>query len=221
VSDQPVYNICFHGIGTPARELEPGEDVFWVGRDTFLRLLDEVAGWPSVRISFDDSNASDLEIGLPALLERGLTADFFVLAGRFASAGSLDPAGVRELAAAGMTIGNHGMHHRPWRGLDDTTVHEELATARDQIAAVVGSDVDTAACPLGRYDRALIGHLRRLGYRRFYTSDRRPVRPGTWMQARYSVHTGDTAESLRTEAFQRSVTTRLRSSAASVAKRWR
>ena len=77
-----VLNILFHGVGKPARELEPGEDVYWVTEDRFRSILDEISGWPEVRISFDDSNSSDLEIALPALIERGLTADFFVLAGR-------------------------------------------------------------------------------------------------------------------------------------------
>src|SRR5687768_1699714 len=106
-----IVNVCFHGIGTPARELEPGEDRYWIPVDVYHRVLDDVATWPSVRISFDDGNASDVEIGLPALLERGLTADFFVLAGRLGAAGSLDEAAVKELAAAGMTIGTHGMRH--------------------------------------------------------------------------------------------------------------
>ena len=25
-----VLNICFHGIGTPQRQLQPGEDAYWV-----------------------------------------------------------------------------------------------------------------------------------------------------------------------------------------------
>ena len=28
-----VLNICFHGIGTPQRQLEPGEDAYWVDTD--------------------------------------------------------------------------------------------------------------------------------------------------------------------------------------------
>ena len=41
MSEQPSFpvNILFHGIGTPRRELEPGEDAYWVGRDQFEALL--------------------------------------------------------------------------------------------------------------------------------------------------------------------------------------
>ena len=77
-----VLNVSFHGIGAPGRELEPGEDPYWVDTERFLRILDEIATWPSVRLSFDDGNASDLRVAAPALADRGLTAQFFPLAGR-------------------------------------------------------------------------------------------------------------------------------------------
>src|SRR3712207_5181342 len=97
---ETVINVCFHGIGTPRRELEPGEAPYWIGVDTYHRVLDDLASWPlPVRISFDDGNASDVEIGLPGLLSRGLTADFFVLAGRLGQTGSLDEPAVKELVA--------------------------------------------------------------------------------------------------------------------------
>ena len=117
-----MLNICFHGIGTPRRELEPGESAYWVDTDRCLRILDEIATWPSVRISFDDANASDVQIGLPALIERSLDAQFFVLAGRLGAPGSLDVDDVRELVHHGMVIGTHGMSHRPWRGMNSADV---------------------------------------------------------------------------------------------------
>ncbi|HEY8472303.1 MAG TPA: polysaccharide deacetylase family protein [Natronosporangium sp.] len=192
-----AINICFHGIGTPRRELEPGEAPYWVTEPRFLEILDEVATWPRTRLSFDDGNASDVEIALPALLERGLRADFFVLAGRLGKPGSLSEADLRELTRHGMGIGSHGMAHRSWRGLDPAGRREEFVEARERLAAAAGVPVDTAACPLGRYDRRVLAELRRLGYTRVYTSDRRPARPDGWLQPRHSVRDGDTRESLR------------------------
>ena len=110
---ETCLNICFHGIGSPARDLEDGEAPYWVGRETFLRVLDEVATWPRVALSFDDGNASDIEIGLPALKDRGLQATFFVLAARLDQPGSLSRDAVRELHTAGMTMGSHGMDAPP------------------------------------------------------------------------------------------------------------
>jgi hypothetical protein len=93
------------------------------------------------------------------------------------------------------------MWHRPWRGLDPATSDAELVQARDRLAVVAGTVVDTAACPLGRYDRELLGRMRRLGYRRVFTSDRRRARAGSWLQPRYSVRRDDTPDSLRAEAL--------------------
>jgi peptidoglycan/xylan/chitin deacetylase (PgdA/CDA1 family) len=215
-------NICFHGIGRPGRTLEEGEDPYWVGADQFLRLLDEITTWPSVQISFDDGNASDVEIGLPALLERSLTAQFFVLAGRLDKPGSLRTADVRELGRHGMSVGTHGMHHRSWRRMDAATTRVELVEAREQIADASGTTVDLAACPLGDYDRRLLAALRRQGFRRVYTSDRQPARTGGWLQPRFSVRDVDTPQSLLAQVRaplrpQR----RLRLEATALVKRWR
>ncbi len=201
MADDGVINVCFHGVGTPRRELEPGEDVYWVSTDRFRQILDEVATWPAVRISFDDGNASDVQIALPALLERELRADFFVLAGRLDTPGSLDEEAVRELGRHGMRIGTHGMRHRSWRQLDPQARHDELVAARERLAGVTGAVVDTAACPLGRYDRSLLSELRRLGYRHVFTSDRRPTRSGAWLQPRYSVRGDDTPETMRADVL--------------------
>jgi peptidoglycan/xylan/chitin deacetylase (PgdA/CDA1 family) len=217
---KPTINLCFHGIGTPRRELEPGEDVYWITVDLFLSILDEAGTWPSVEISFDDGNASDFEVGLPALTERDLRASFFVIADRLDRAGSLGSDQVRELSDQGMTIGSHGAAHRPWPGMDAATREREFVLARERLADVVAAPVDLAACPLGRYDRRVLWHLRRLGYRRVFTSDRRPANARAWLQPRYSVRRTDTPESLRAEIMP-SLAERVRLEAVGLVKRLR
>src|SRR5215471_2687639 len=196
-----VVNVCFHGIGQPGRELEPGEDAYWVGVDDFGAALDLLAERPDVRLSFDDGNASDVAVALPMLVERGLTASFFLVAGRVDQPGSVDAAGVRALVDAGMTVGSHGMAHRPWVGLSAEERRVELEEARDRLAGWAGVPVETAACPLGRYDRQVLGGLRDLGYRRVFSSDRRRSRSDQWLQHRYSVRRHDTPASLRQDVL--------------------
>ena len=221
MAENQIVNVCFHGIGTPDRELEPGEDKYWISTELFHEILDEVKTWSSVRISFDDGNASDAEIGLPGLVERNLTGDFFMVADRIDKRGSLSHNQLLQLRDAGMRIGSHGMHHRSWRGIDPATRAAEFVTARERIASVTGTAVDEVACPLGAYDRHVLGALRAQGYRRVYTSDRRVARPTAWLQPRYSICKGDSAEKLRAEVFHSAPTHRLRNSAAAVVKRWR
>ena len=217
-----TVNVCFHGIGTPARELEPGEAPYWVTESEFLRILDLLAARDDVRLSFDDGNASDVEIGLPALRERGLDATFFALAGRLDEPGSLSGDDLRALVGAGMTIGSHGMDHVPWRGLSPADVTRELAAARALLAEASGTPIREAALPLGRYDRTTLGHLRRLGYTAVHTSDRRTARAGAWLQPRHSVRAGDTAESVARDVLTPpGLPARVRGTAVGLVKRWR
>ena len=154
-----TINLTFHGLGDIDRDLDPGEADVWVSRERYLSLLDAVQDRDDVRITFDDGNLSDLEIGLPALRARGLSATFFVVAGRLGTPGFLDADGVRELQAAGMTIGCHGMRHRPWRRLAGHDLHEELVEAKRKLEDVVERPVTEAACPFGSYDRRVLRSL--------------------------------------------------------------
>lgn len=222
MTDKSLINICFHGIGNPGRELEPGESRYWISVQQFDAILDEIALWPSLRISFDDGNHSDVEFGLPALAKRGLKATFFVLAGRLGEAGSIDTAGIAELSKAGMTIGTHGMGHRSWRGMDASTEQMELMAARRQIAEVARCSVDEAALPLGQYDRRLLYQLKRLGYQAVHTSDRRQARAGSWLQPRFSVRAEDTAQTLRRQVkAARRIDRKLKLEAVGAIKRFR
>lgn len=189
-----MINLCFHGIGAPPDGVPAAEAAYWIGADTFRRVLDRVGERPDVRLSFDDGNTSDVAVALPELVERGRSAEFFVIAGRLGEPGSLSADEVRGLRRAGMGVGSHGMHHRVWRRLSRAERHEELVVARDLLQEVLGEPVRTAACPLGRYDRATLTALRRLRYDRVYTSDRALARPGTWRQARFSLRAHDTAD---------------------------
>lgn len=192
-----ITNICFHGIGRCEREREPGEAHYWITRDMFHGVLDEVAGRADVRLSFDDGNRSDVDVALPALTARGLTGTFFALAGRLDDPASLTPGDLKALRAAGMDVGSHGWAHIPWRGLTAPEAQRELVEARTALAEAAGSEIRDAALPLGRYDRALLGRIRPLGYRTVFTSDRFRAREGSWLQARYSVTAEDTIASVR------------------------
>lgn len=198
-----IINLCFHGIGTPRRTLEPDEDVYWISARLYHQVLDEVASRPDVALSFDDGNSSDIEHGLPALLERGLNATFFALAGRLEHQGSLSGEDLKALRQSGMTIGTHGMEHVPWRYLSADERHREFLEARDRISEASGSEVREAALPLGRYDRSVLSHLRKAGYDHVYSSDRRRARPASWFQPRYSLHADDTIDTVRSTILAR------------------
>lgn len=185
-----VLNLTVHGIGEPPRELDPGEDVTWVSVEQFEQVLDEVEDRQDVRLTFDDGNDSDLRIGLPALLERGLRAEFFVLAGRLGERARLDADGVRELVRHGMRVGSHGWAHRDWRRLAPEQEAEELRRSAEVLSELSGEPVSRVAIPFGSYDRHVLARLRRAGVSLAYTSDGGRARADAWLQPRTSLHRG-------------------------------
>ena len=130
-------------------------------------------------------------------MERGLTATFFVLASRVDAEGSLSRGDLRDMTAAGMTIGSHGFDHVPWRRLDSRATSRELVAAREMIAAAAGAPVREVACPFGAYDRSTISALRALDYDHAYTVDGGYARQGSWLQTRRSIHDDDNAATVR------------------------
>jgi peptidoglycan/xylan/chitin deacetylase (PgdA/CDA1 family) len=191
-----VHNLTFHGVGTPPRELTPEEAHVWLSQERYLAVLDAIHGRHDVRISFDDSFRTDIDVALPALLERGMTATFFVLAGRLHHPEHLAETDLVRLREAGMTIGSHGMDHRNWRRLDAGELTRELEDARGVLAAAVNAPVTRTSVPFGAYDRHVLGRLRDAGYDHVYTSDGGPAREDAWLQARTSVTVVDAPDAL-------------------------
>jgi peptidoglycan/xylan/chitin deacetylase (PgdA/CDA1 family) len=201
VTPDAVHNVNFHGVGEPARALGASEAMVWLSVSRLLETLDSLQGRTDVRISFDDGNRSDVEVALPALLARGMTATFFVLAGRLEDPGFLDAEDVHELVAAGMTIGSHGLHHRDWRRLRDAELTCELGMSRRILEDVIGRPVTRAAVPFGSYDRRVLASARRDGgYEQLFTSDGGPARRGTWLQPRTTVSNDDVPRAALTAA---------------------
>ncbi|MBI1849670.1 MAG: polysaccharide deacetylase family protein [Planctomycetes bacterium] len=190
VPERRIVNIIFHGVGEPSRPLEPDADDLWLTPTAFATILDGVRDRDDVQITFDDGNASDIEVALPALVARDLTAEFFILAGKLDESGYLSRDDVRVLAESGMRIGSHGMFHRPWRGLSEAALREELVDARTEIEQVVGVAIRDAACPFGAYDRRVLHRLRESGYEHVFTTDPGPATSGAWLQPRNTIRRG-------------------------------
>lgn len=182
--DQSI--IIFHGIGPYQRTLEPGEDVFWMSRARFCDTLDMIAdlGAAAPVITFDDGNASDIEIALPELEARNLKAVFFILTGRLDTPGSLRTSDVVTLKQAGHDIGLHGHDHVDWRQLSGSSWTREFVEARSALSDIIGQEVETAAAPFGYYNRQTVRDLKRLGFETLYTSDRGRAGLGQFLRPR-------------------------------------
>jgi peptidoglycan/xylan/chitin deacetylase (PgdA/CDA1 family) len=182
-----VFN--FHGVGTPHLGVGPEERVVWMSAEKFCALLDQIVsvrakGLVPIDITFDDGNRSDLAIALPELCKRRLPATFFLCSGRLQAADYLGRDAVRELVAAGMAIGSHGMHHRDWRTLNEVELVDEISAARKNLEDVCGLPITKAAVPFGSYDRRVLAQLRVEGFDCVYTSDGGFARRGAWLKPR-------------------------------------
>lgn len=110
---------------------------------------------PSVLFTFDDGYADLLEVAISALQSRGVSATFFVCTGLLGQR-STDPAGdhlswsqVGELAAAGHTIGSHGVTHRPLTDLSPDEIDHEVRDSLTQLRERAGVTLPTYAYPYG------------------------------------------------------------------------
>jgi peptidoglycan/xylan/chitin deacetylase (PgdA/CDA1 family) len=217
----------FHGLGTPHKRVGGAELPFWMPREKFATLLDHLAALTNsaglrTAITFDDGNLSDATDAMPELARRGLTARFFVCAGRIGAPHYLDRSAISEMLAAGMEVGTHGMLHRDWRGLDDNELNSEIGLARRFLEDVCGRPVGFASIPFGSYDRRVLARLRQEALDCVYTSDRGLACAGTWLKPRETVESSWAAQDIERLMVKRpSPTARLRRRAAMVLKAWR
>jgi peptidoglycan/xylan/chitin deacetylase (PgdA/CDA1 family) len=129
--------------------------------------LPALAGASSGRravLTFDDGLSSHYERAFPALLERGLTATFFVTTGRLGSSGFLSWSQLREMSAAGMTIGSHGHEHIDYCGLEAAAARSELYGSRVALEDGLGRATSTFSAPYGFLNRSLIESARQAGF---------------------------------------------------------
>jgi peptidoglycan/xylan/chitin deacetylase (PgdA/CDA1 family) len=218
-----ILNLCFHGIGTPGRALEPAEDEYWLDVAQFEEMLKVIVNYRSIRLTFDDGNASDIVFALPALRRLDLKATFFIISSRLDQPGSLASADLRTLVSNGMRVGSHGMRHRPWRFVDDSELEAELGEATLAIAQAAGRPIREVACPFGSYDRRVLKAIRRHEFARVYTVDGGTARSDEWLQSRYTVRAADTPASIErmTPSQRDGRPTAVAQNVKSFVKRWR
>lgn len=193
--------LMYHGLH--ADPYAPGryDPVYSVRPDDFARQLDWLLArdYRSVRlddhaddaarkvvITFDDGDVSNLTTALPLLLERGMTAEFFITSDFLGQPGMLTPADVGTLSAAGMGVGSHGRSHAFLEDLDEADVIAELLESRRRLRKLTGQAVEAMALPGGRGGARERQLALALGYRHLLGSvpgpNRRTASSGWWQR---------------------------------------
>jgi peptidoglycan/xylan/chitin deacetylase (PgdA/CDA1 family) len=130
-----------------------------------LPALAEGCGARSVVLTFDDGLAGQYECAFPALLERGMTATFFVSSALVGSPGYLSWSKMREMSKAGMIFGSHGREHIDYSSVEATTVRRELHRSRAELEDGLSKGASTFSAPYGSLNRMLIECAREAGFR--------------------------------------------------------
>ena len=127
-----------------------------------------------VGLTFDDGYADFATDAVPALARHGFSATVYVLADRFGGHNEWDQPGpvkplmtadqVKQVAAAGMEIGSHGLRHVVLPEATDAELVAETVRSREVLSALLGTDVTGFAYPYGRLGRREVEAVRAAGY---------------------------------------------------------
>jgi peptidoglycan/xylan/chitin deacetylase (PgdA/CDA1 family) len=182
----------FHGVGPVPDGIGSEERNYWCEEDRFKSILDSVCTLSTeipIEITFDDGNISDAVVALPALVDRGLTASFFVYAGRIGLSGYLDKSAMIDIISSNMDIGSHGWGHVDWRRVDNKMLDVEIGEAPKKIADTLGCAIAKVSIPFGSYDRRVVRRLRRSEAKTVFTSDGGRAPLTGWLLPRESFRT--------------------------------
>lgn len=127
-----------------------------------------------VGLTFDDGYHDFIPNALPVLQRYGYTATLFILAGRLGGENEWSRPGpskalltadeVKQIAAAGMEIGSHGLKHISLLKADDATLTEETVRSREILQQLLSSDVPGFCYPYGYLDARVVEAARAAGY---------------------------------------------------------
>ena len=90
-------------------------------------------------LSFDDGTLDHYEVVQPLLQERGWKATFFVPTAKVNKPGYVTNTHIRELAAAGHTIGFHSHEHRRLDLATDDQMREQIGYSQAVLGALLGA----------------------------------------------------------------------------------
>ncbi len=127
-----------------------------------------------VGLTFDDGYEDFLGYALPILTRFGCTATVFALAGRLGGTNMWDAGGptkrlltpdqLRQVVAAGMEIGSHGLTHARLISASDKQLHEELVRSRTVLREITGQEVSGFCYPYGALTGRVMDAVRAAGY---------------------------------------------------------
>jgi peptidoglycan/xylan/chitin deacetylase (PgdA/CDA1 family) len=182
--------LMYHDVRHPSdsRQVPASAAVYNVSPDVFEEHLSAVhasglsvvtasaserAANDSVVLTFDDGWLGSFETAVPALVEQGLTATFYVTKDFVGRPGFCSPSAIADAAGAGMEIGVHGTTHRLLSGCTREEIVHELRACKEFLESLVQREVLAASVPGGDWSRTVAACAAEVGLTTLATS-----RPG-------------------------------------------
>ncbi|HWB50446.1 MAG TPA: polysaccharide deacetylase family protein [Stellaceae bacterium] len=125
-----------------------------------------------VILSFDDGWQNQYQHAFPLLRQYGFAATFYVVTGYVDRPNFMSSDELKEMIAAGMTIGSHSHWHPalPTLGTGER-LKDEVVGSKLWLEERLGVTVDTFAYPYGAYTAADVAAVKAAGYRTARTVD--------------------------------------------------
>ncbi len=174
--------LMYHDVVPETDASGGGPDRFAVPLDSFEAALDQMLALglrgsslsgvlesPSsktVAITFDDGGVSQFDHAVPALLDRGMTATFYVTTDWVGDPGFMTWDQLRQLKAWRLSVQSHTKTHPFLSELDEAQLMEELAGSKEAIDESLGQQTVELSFPGGNAPKKKHWPLlRRAGYR--------------------------------------------------------
>jgi len=165
------------------QRIDPIDRPYAVSMNNFREQLDIVARMqhgvlthdsvelPEVVLTFDDGHLSNFDRAFPLLVEREMSAYFFVTTDFIQKRSNYcEWAHLARMSDAGMIIGGHGQSHRFFEDLTDKDAVDEFCLSKQAISEAIGQSVTTMSFPGGRYSQKNLLQAREAGYSQIFGS---------------------------------------------------
>jgi peptidoglycan/xylan/chitin deacetylase (PgdA/CDA1 family) len=130
------------------------------------------AGVPAIEVTFDDGHLSNFSVARPLLQQHGISATFFVTAGRIGkSTQAMTWSQLGTLLAEGHKVQSHGWSHKFLTRCSPNELEDELRRPKNELEQRLGQAVDSVSAPGGRWNARVLQRAAEAGYLHFYLSD--------------------------------------------------
>jgi len=161
-----MYHSLYRGEDTT--DIDAEDLPYAVSESNFIEQIDRIAKHRSglfsenetadIVITFDDGHRSNLDIAVPLLVERGLTAYFFITTGFTDSRpGFMSSQEITSLSSVpGMVVGSHGVTHRFFNDMSEKEAIAELVESKQALEKLTNHPCESMSFPGGRYNQKIL-----------------------------------------------------------------